>query len=144
MYRSKVLFIDDEPSLCNAMRQLLNRHGFDVCVAMTVDVARAEVMRTRFDAVVLDYWLQNPTGYSRHRGDDVFRELAELDPELAARTIFVTGDPCEATRCRMEQTSAQYLFKPFEVGLLVNALRAMIQTEGVRLMPQADQNSRFA
>lgn len=126
------------------MRLLLNRHGFDVCVAMTVEAACAEVLRTPFDAVVLDYWLQNDAGFSVQRGDDVFRELAGLDPALAARTIFVTGDPCEQTRCRMEQTSAQYLFKPFEVGLLVNALRAMIQSEGVRLVPRADQSSRFA
>lgn len=144
VYRSQVLFIDDEPSICTAMRLLLNRHGFDVCVAMTVEAARAEVLRTRFDAVVLDYWLQNDAGYSVQRGDEVFRGLVELDPALVARTIFVTGDPCEETRCRMERTSAQYLFKPFEIGLLVNALRAMIRSEGVRLVPQADQSSRFA
>lgn len=126
------------------MRLLLDRHGFDASVAMTADAARAEVLRGSFDAVVLDYWLQDSAGHSRQQGDDVFRELTKLDPALAVRTIFVTGDPSEETRCRMERTGTTYLFKPFEIGLLVNALRAMMQKEGVRLVPQSDQSSRFA
>lgn len=126
------------------MRLLLDRHGFDVRVAMTSEAAYEEVLSHAFDAVVLDYWLQNGAGHSRERGEQVFGALVLLDPGLEVRTIFVTGDPGEETYRRLEQTGATYLFKPFEVGLLVNALRALIQSEGVRLIPQSDQSSRTA
>jgi DNA-binding response OmpR family regulator len=144
VYRPKVLFIDDEPSICTAMQILLDRHGFDVRVAMSSEAGCAEVQACAFDAVVLDYWIENGAGYCRERGDEILPALATLDPALSTRTIFVTGDPSERTRLRLEQTGATYLLKPFEIGLLVNALQAMIQSEGVRLVSHADQSTRSA
>lgn len=127
-----ILFIDDEPSLCLAMRLLLERHGFAVRTTMTMDGAVAEVRSTRFDAVVLDFWLYQLAKGRGGPGDLLYAELVALDSELSRRIIFVTGDPGDPTRARMEKTGASYLLKPFEIGLLVNSLRAIIDTEGVR------------
>lgn len=141
MTTPQVLFIDDEPSLCLAMRLLLERHGFAVRTANTMDAAVGEVKATQFDAVVLDFWLYHQPFSRGGSGDQLYAELVALDSGLARRTIFVTGDPNESTRTRMERTGAPYLLKPFEVGLLVSSLRNILQMEGARTTPSASTHT---
>lgn len=93
----------------------------------------AAVRDERFDVVVLDFWLSADQPEHRMTGVTLYHELTRIDPGLAKRVIFVTGDPSEPTQKRLKHIAATYLLKPFEIGLLVNALRERLVTEGLRV-----------
>jgi DNA-binding response OmpR family regulator len=139
-----ILFIEDEPSICVAVKRLLERYGFTVRIANTYAGGVAEVRAEHFDAVVIDFWLRRVSGDRVGKGDELYRELVAIDDALAHRVIFVTGDPSEPTRQRMADTGSMYLLKPFEIGLLVNALHAILQAEGTREATRALESSRTA
>ena len=139
-----ILFIEDEPSICVAVKRLLERHDFTVRVANAYASAVAEVRAEHFDAVVIDFWLRRVAGDRVGRGDELYRELVSIDDALAHRVVFVTGDPTETTRQRMADTGSMYLLKPFEIGLLVNALHAIVHAEGTREATRSVENSRTA
>ncbi len=139
-----ILLVEDEPSICVAVKRLLERHDFDVRVANTFGAALTEVRAEQFDAVVLDFWLRRVAGDRVGKGDELFRELVAIDGTLDQRMIFITGDPSEPTRLRMADTGAMYLLKPFEIGLLVNALHAILHAQGMREATRSVESSRTA
>ena len=139
-----ILFIEDEPSICVAVKRLLERYDFTVRIANSYASAVAEVRAEHFDAVAIDFWLRRVSGDRVGRGDELYRELVAIDDALAHRIVFVTGDPSEPTRQRIADTGAMYLLKPFEIGLLVNALHAILQAEGTRGETRSVENSRTA
>jgi DNA-binding response OmpR family regulator len=140
----RLLFVDDEPSICRAMQQLLTRHGFSTRVESTSEGAVAAVREERFDLVVLDFWLRSDPRQPSATGDDLYIDLTTLDAKLASRIMFVTGDPSERTQRRLNAIGATYLLKPFEIGLLVEVLRDRLKVEGVRSDERGDASSRTA
>ena len=127
----RVLLVDDEPALCNALQRLLARYGFRARVEPTRLGALAAVREEAFDALVLDYWLAWDDA-RRGTGVELHAEMLIEDPELAARAVFMTGDPSELPHATMLAHSTAILQKPFAVGLLVDVLRAVVAAKGRR------------
>lgn len=115
----RVLIIDDEPSICKALSIALSRKGFDVRTALTGDAGIALLKQQAVDVLVLDLRVQDM------RGDVIF-ELAKAErPELARRTLFVTGDISERADQIIAACHCPLLRKPFEVRDLISMLVSM-------------------
>jgi DNA-binding response OmpR family regulator len=118
--RPRILLIEDEASISVALGRLLDRWGFDTIATRTVAEARALLGSVAVDLVVIDFRLPDV------RGDDFLAWLKEDNPELGRRSLFITGDYGEPALKAIEATGRPYLLKPFELGILVHELRALL------------------
>ena len=118
--RARLLLVEDEPTISVAMARLLDRWGFDTVSACTGAEASAILAQTGVDLVVIDLRLPDM------RGDEVFHRLCREHPELASRTLFMTGDFGEQALGAIEKTGRPYLLKPFELGIFVHELRVLL------------------
>jgi PAS domain S-box-containing protein len=82
--RSRVLVVEDEPSLARALADAIGR-THDVFVASGAEEARLRFATERFDAVLCD--LRMP-GMS---GETLYEQLLAEDPRQANRFVFMTG-----------------------------------------------------
>jgi DNA-binding response OmpR family regulator len=122
--RPRLLLVEDEATISVALGRLLDRWGFDTLAARTVNEAQALLASVPTDVVVIDYRLPDM------RGDDFLEWLQQEYPELARRSLFITGDYGEGALAAIEATGRPYLLKPFELGIFVHELRALLDPLG--------------
>ncbi|MFB3923979.1 MAG: response regulator [Terriglobia bacterium] len=82
----KVLIIEDEPSIRNALFVLLAGLGCEGDVAYTGQQALAMISREKFDAVLLDLRCSNAPA------EEVVSQITELRPNLVGRVLVITGE----------------------------------------------------
>jgi len=82
----RVLIVDDEPSICQALALLFAWYGIEVATAISAAEAIREVKQSAFDVLLIDLRLRDA------RGDAVFRAAVEHEPSFRERTLFMTGD----------------------------------------------------
>lgn len=82
----KVLIIEDEPSIRNALFVLLAGLGCEGDVAYTGQQALAMISRERFDAVLLDLRCSNIPA------EEVVLQIKELRPNLVGRVLVITSE----------------------------------------------------
>jgi DNA-binding response OmpR family regulator len=122
--RPRLLLVEDEATISVALGRLLDRWGFDTIAARTVAEARAFLASVSVDLVVIDFRLPDL------RGDDFLYWLQNEYPDLAKRTLFMTGDYGDQALAAIEATGRPYLLKPFELGIFVHELRALLEPLG--------------
>ncbi len=115
-----VLVVEDEAALGAAVAEALSDAGFAVERASDGLEALERVRVRPFDLIVCD--LKMP----RLDGTQFYRELEVMNPGLARRILFVTGDVAgtEAERF-LEETGCQWLAKPFRLKDLLRLARDM-------------------
>jgi DNA-binding response OmpR family regulator len=115
-----VLIVDDDPDLCQSLRDVLCERGYRVCLAHDEATAAAHLRDTSFRVVLIDMKL--PDG----DGAGVYRLVREADPQ--ARTVVVTGFRGEMEK-RVEQVLNEgadaVCYKPFDVGNLLATLERL-------------------
>jgi len=128
MAAPRILIVDNEPGVCFALQRLLESvGGMRTVVALTADDAEEEIARGAVDALVLDFHLLGM------RGDAFFHRACEMQPLLAHRTVFITGDPSPAANDAIALTECPALLKPFLgsqlIAMLHAATRAAVATD---------------
>jgi DNA-binding NtrC family response regulator len=116
----RVLIVDDEPSICQALELLFRWHGLQVVTALSAADARLALHESSFDVLLIDLRLRDS------RGDAVFREAVEHDPGYRERTLFMTGDITVEAERLITATRCPYLRKPFDITLAVQAIAALV------------------
>jgi two-component system NtrC family sensor kinase len=114
-----VLVVDDEPTLVELQREILESLGASVTGVSCGSEAVALLERRSFDLVVSD--LKMPGSVS---GQDLFHWVQSQKPPVARGFVFVTGDTAgDLNRDSLERAGARFLWKPFSVAEYVAALR---------------------
>ena len=116
----RLLVVDDEPSICQALALLFRWHGIDVLTALSAAAATHMLVETRVDVLLIDLRLRDA------RGDAVFRAAVELDPSFRERTLFMTGDITAEAERIIAATNCPFLRKPFDITLAVQAIAALV------------------
>ena len=114
----QVLLVEDDPLVRNSMLKVLERGGFTVTPVPNGLAALSELRDHRFSAIVSDLRLPFL------QGDDFFRQIEELFPDMARRVVFVTAwahDPQFAEF--LQQTGQPCLAKPFEAVDLIATVK---------------------
>jgi two-component system response regulator RegX3 len=116
---SRVLVVEDEAAIREAVAYALRREGLDVVEVERADEATDELARTGFDLVVLDLLLPDGSGL------DLCRNLrAETDVPI----IIVSARVEEVDRIiGLELGADDYLPKPFSMAELVSRVRAQLR-----------------
>lgn len=115
----RLLVVDDEPSICQALALLFRWHGLDVVTALSAADAILVLAEARVDVLLIDLRLRDA------RGDVVFRRALDLDPSYKERTMFMTGDITAEAERIIAATNCPYLHKPFDIVLAVQAIAAL-------------------
>jgi len=114
----RVLVVEDEPALAQAVAEALADAGFNVDRAGDGEEGLIRLTEASYDLIVCD--LKMP----RIDGMQFYRAMAAATPALARRVIFVTGDVAGTDAERfLEETGCRWLSKPFRLGDLLRAAR---------------------
>jgi len=116
----RVLVVDDERRLVEALRRGLEAEGFAVDTAFTGTDGLWMATENAYDAIVLDIMLPGVNGY------EVCRELRDSDiwtPILMLTAKDGEWDEAEA----LDLGADDYLSKPFSFVVLVAHLRALLR-----------------
>jgi two-component system NtrC family sensor kinase len=124
---ARVLFIDDEQSLCGLVGEFLKRRGHDVSVASTGEEGLEIALSDDFDVIICDMRLPGING------EDVCMSVLEEKPEMAQRIVVATGDILSPqTQKFFERTGLPHIHKPFTLEQLENAIAKLLAGEPVR------------
>ncbi len=116
----RLLVVEDEPKVAEAVREVLAAEQYDVLVAHTGDEGFSRATSERFDAIVLDVMLPQRDGLDvltslRRRGD--------LTPVL----ILTAKDTVDDRVLGLDSGADDYLVKPFAFTELVARVRALLR-----------------
>ncbi|MBM7510350.1 two-component system KDP operon response regulator KdpE [Nocardioides salarius] len=119
---AKVLVVDDDPALRQALRGALGRVGFDVVVAPDARGGIDLLSTAQPDVVVLDLGLPDA------RGLDVVRRFHSLG---SVPMLILSGSTEESRKVQaLEAGADDYLDKPFGIDELGARLRALLRRSG--------------
>ncbi|MGI8498174.1 MAG: ATP-binding protein [Gemmatimonadaceae bacterium] len=118
----RLLFVDDESALRTGVAAFARLRRFTAVTVEDGEAALAALHKTPFDAVVSDLRMPGMDGIA------LFGILTRDHPELAARTVFVTGDVLSpSSRDFIRGTSQPVLTKPFDFEQLEEALVILLR-----------------
>ena len=119
---TRVLVVDDEPSIRLLCRVNLELDGHDVLEANSLATAREELEREDVDVLVLDVHLYN------ERSDALVAECHARRPPIPV--VLVTGS-VEITDAGLSDADA-ILPKPFELDQLLSTVRNLARAHAPR------------
>ena len=134
MGRVKILVVDDDRALRDALRRALALGGYDVQLAENGQHGLSQVAAFDPDAVVLDVGMPGIDGL------EVCRRLREAGNRVAV-LMLTARDAVEDRIDGLDAGADDYLVKPFDVGELKARLRALLRRSGVE---QARETLAFA
>jgi two-component system response regulator MprA len=124
----RVLIVDDDRSLREALRRALVLGGYETVSAANGREALTQVADSRPDALVLDVGLPDLDGLEVCRG---LRAAGNRVPVL----MLTARDAIEDRIDGLDAGADDYLVKPFDVGELKARLRALLRRVGAEDAP---------
>ena len=116
---SKVLIVEDEPAVRDALEYSLRGEGFDVDAASDGEAGLRAAQAGEYDVVILDLMLP------RMSGTEVCRRLRS---ESAVPIIMLTAKGAELDRVLgLEIGADDYVTKPFSMAELIGRIRAILR-----------------
>lgn len=120
--RSRILVIEDEPSVAAFLRTALERRGYEIVTAPSAADGLQQLATADFRGVISDF--RTP---GEINGADVQDWLRRHRPDLAGRIIFITGDTAsDETIQLLAQAGTLCVEKPFRVHQLMAAVEKAI------------------
>jgi two-component system OmpR family response regulator len=122
-----ILVVEDETMVAEMLSRALEQLGNSCVVAANTAAAEAVLEETSVDAVTLDLTMPGRDGLSWLEG------MAGLRPDLAKKTLVITGRPLEPPAVeRLARCGAGLLAKPFTLDSLKDAVRAQLDHANVK------------
>src|SRR5215813_12664444 len=131
----RVLVVDDDRTLRDAVRRALTLGGYDVRVAENGFEGLARVTETRPDAIVLDVLMPDIDGL------EVCRRLRS-DGDRTPILMLTARDAVDDRVAGLDAGADDYLVKPFALKELKARLRALLRR--AETAPGSDRVLRFA
>jgi DNA-binding response OmpR family regulator len=119
MREPHILFADDNSDICELVQTVLHAVGFRVSTISNAADVLQRVATESFDALILDYWMQDATGIELCRQIRTFNQSIPI--------LICSGALTQADREAGVLAGAQgYIAKPFNSAELIGALRAVL------------------
>lgn len=121
MPERRVLLIEDEPNIIEAIRFILSRDGWRVDTHADGSTA-IETIRSRApDLVILDVMLPNRSGY------DILNEMRETEETRAMPVLMLTARGQKKDRELAERLGAsRFMTKPFSNVEILETVRELV------------------
>ena len=117
---ASVLIVDDEQLLVRTLSSVLSEYGYRITVAGSAEEAAPRIFgQERFDLILLDNRLPGESGI------DLMRRIREQ--AVRSKVILMTAYGTAEVRRQVERLEVDhYLTKPFDLGVVVEEVRALI------------------
>ncbi len=120
MDRERILIIEDEPTMCRALEDILTRHGFRIVTAAEGASGLERALKERPDLILLDVMLPKLDGYA------VCAELRKL--ECLIPILILSAKASVDDRVKgLDFGADDYLPKPFSQAELLARVRALLR-----------------
>jgi DNA-binding NtrC family response regulator len=132
MITQKILVVDDEENVCQSIKKVLSRRGYDVSQALTVDDAVKLIQEMSFDLVITDMMIPGTSGL----------ELLQIirDHYLELEVIMITGYASIESAVNATKLGATaYLPKPFTPDELTKVTENTLSARVTKAKRQADK-----
>ncbi len=116
---TRVLVVDDEPSITDAVATALRYEGFETREAATARAARSAIEDFQPDLIVLDVMLPDRDGLTLARG---LREDGDRTP-----VIFLTARDAQEDKLAGLAIADDYVTKPFSLAEMVARVRTVLR-----------------
>ena len=114
-----VLIVDDEHLLARTLSSALSEYGYRITVAGSAEEAAPRIFgQEGFDLVLLDNRLPGESGI------ELMQRLRER--AVRSKVILMTAYGTAEVRRQVERLAGEYLTKPFDLGVVVEVVRALI------------------
>lgn len=128
---ARLLVVDDEPALREALQSSLEFEGYRVATADDGQAALDALAREPYDAVLLDVMMPRLDGLTACRR---LRASANHVPVLMLTARDAVGDRVSG----LDAGADDYLVKPFELDELLARVRALLRRSALRDTPADD------
>ncbi|HNC95621.1 MAG TPA: response regulator, partial [Myxococcota bacterium] len=123
--KPRVLVVDDDPAMCEVLREGLSDHGYDVTTATDPAEALAQIRARDWEAVVTDLNMPGQTGIS------LCQACSSIRPELPV--ILITAFGTLATAIAAIRAGAwDFVTKPLDPDALALSLGRACEVRGLR------------
>ncbi|WP_309893628.1 response regulator [Archangium sp.] len=121
--RSRILVVDDEPMICQAIRRTLHREHEVVTLTSAREAQVRLTQGERFDLILCDVMMPEMSGMDLHQ------ELSRDLPELAERLVFLSGGAFTASASAfLNRGDIRRLDKPFTSHELRELVRTVLSS----------------
>ncbi len=118
----RILVVDDEPSVCEVLKEFLESYGYDVAVAFSGEEAIEAYQDERPAVVLLDIRMPGKDGL------ETLRDIKTLDP--SAVIVMVTAVHKEdVVKKAMAAGAADYITKPIQPKSLELTIRTKLEQQ---------------
>jgi two-component system sensor histidine kinase/response regulator len=115
------LVVEDEPAISRACQRVLMAAGFEVDIALNGLIAMKMVDEKSYDICLSDIKIPVMGGI------EFYYHLKKEHPDLAARTIFTSGDIMSSNTAEfLKKVNRPFLAKPFTPDTLMEAVHKVI------------------
>ena len=137
VYRSRVLYLDNDEDTCEMIRLLLNMRGIDVTCVNSADEAAHEIKAKRFDLLLLDVWLPGLNGF------EFCRQVRRSDTKTPI--LFYSGAAYESDKKTGLAAGANaYLCKPDIEGVVSAIIGYIARSRASGLVARAGKARSLA
>ena len=117
-----VLLVDDDVTLANTLKQLLESHNFIVTTSANGADALREVMVVDYDVIICDMLMP------KMAGDMFYLAVQKVKPQLTPRFLFVTGHADNPkVEAFLKETGAEVVFKPVLTDELIRMISLVLK-----------------
>ena len=121
MSAARILVVDDDREIRDLLRDTLSGEGYVVDCSPDASEALAMIRENIYAAALVDFDLPDMNGVMLHR------KMREMDPELAAATLFMSGMVQKEEHLDYySHASGGFFAKPFAVVDLVAEVRRLV------------------
>jgi DNA-binding NtrC family response regulator len=117
-----ILVVDDEETIREGMRRILEAEGYRVCTSASGQAAAEKIQEEDFDVVVTDLKMAGMDGI------EVLKTIKILQPDVPV--LIITGYSTVETAVEaMKQGAFDYIAKPFTSDLIIDKIRKAIASK---------------
>ena len=114
---SKILLVDDDPTVLDLVRETLEGCGYDIDTATNSQEALTKVRDGAFNMIIVDLLLPDMNGFI------LSQEIKRVNPALADKILFISGILFgQSTVEHLGSVGAGFLSKPFQIDSLIEAV----------------------
>jgi len=121
MSKPRILIVEDEKLIRWSLRQRFEEEGYIVCDAEDAESGLAQLEKSVFDLVMLDYKLPDMTGL------EVLRKIRETDQDIVVLIMTAYSNVENAVEA-MRLGAYDYVSKPFKMNALMLTVEKALQT----------------
>lgn len=114
----RILIIEDDPALCDALKSQLLHNGYDVDICKNGNDALYYIMQENADLILLDRMLPGMDGLTILK---MLRQNHIQTPVILATAMNQIGDRIEGLDCGADD----YIVKPYDIHELMARIRAL-------------------